>query len=212
MADGRNWGYWKQSSLSGALKVWRIIPSAAQQSKQYPGLENHTMALREAMLAQCLEFEELEVLDLARHLMNNRQYALVPLLMDLLENKRSPEVIAFLKEQQQRAGAPLVRHYCTLSLYRLKEKGPYEELLMQWIKTHGCEEMIRFRDTEDPSPALCAPHALTPEESSRFLIDSCEALSSAQNMGGLETLVHACAYGNPKNRYALAGLLLRTTE
>ncbi len=51
-----------------------------------------------------------------------------------------------------------------------------------------------------------------PEETSHFLITVFETLAKSQNQVGIETLIHAIAHGHPKNRYALAGLLMRTTE
>lgn len=211
--DVRNLGFWRHYSASGGLKAWRIISSASEQNKKnYPGLSGQTIGLRETILAKCIEFEEADFLEIARQIITSRQYALVPLLMDLMENKKSEGIISFLKEGQQKAGAPLLRNYCTLALYRLKEKGPYEEHLIKWIGDRGSEELIRFRDGEDPSSSFSRAHELTPEETSRFLIEACEALASAQNIAGIETLIRAIAYGNPKNRYALAGLLLRTTE
>jgi HEAT repeat protein len=209
--DGRDLGFWRLTSPGGGLKAWKIIASASQQTKNYPGLKGQTMGLRERVLSQCIEFEEDDFLKIAQLIFTKKQHPLIPLLVELLENRKSEAVIQFLKEGHQKAGAPLIRNYCTLALYRLKEEGPYEEQLICWVKARGGEELIRFREETD-SPTFCGPHQLTPEETSRFLIEACETLASAQNLTGIDILLHTIAYGNPKNRYALAGLLLRTTE
>ena len=94
----------------------------------------------------------------------------------------------------------------------MAEEGPYEEELIAWVKARGGEQLIRFREEADEPTAFSGPHVLTPEEASSFLIEALETLASKQNQAGIEILVHTMAYGNPKNRYALAGLLLRTTE
>ena len=209
--DGRDIGFWRLTSAGGGLKTWKTIPSASQQSKNYPGLQGQTMSLRERVLAQCIEFEEQDFLKIAHLIFAKKQHALVPLLVELLENKKSEAVIQFLKAGYQKAGAPLIRNYCTLALYRLKVEGPYEEQLISWVKARGGEELIRFRE-EAESVIFSAPHQLTPEETSQFLVEACQTLASALNESGIEVLIHTIAYGNPKNRYALAGLLLRTTE
>jgi hypothetical protein len=155
--------------------------------------------------------DEQTFLRLARTICEKNQHVLVPLLMELLQNKKSPAVVQFLQEGSQKMGAPLIRNYCTLALYRLQEPGPYEEQLISWMKTQGGAEIIRFHPEKEPS-RLESSYSLTPEETSRFLLETCEALASAQNRASIEALVYTIAHGHPKNRYALAGMLMRMTE
>jgi HEAT repeat protein len=209
--DARDTGFWRISSPGGGLKAWKTLPSANSQQKQYPDILEQTMNLREKVLVQCLEFEENDFLKVARTICQKKQTHLIPLVIELLQNKKSDLVIQFLKEGYQKAGAPLLRNYCTLALFRLNEIGPYEEQLISWINSWGSEELIRFKDEPDPLP-FSNPHHLTPEETSRFLIEAYEALASAQNPTGIRALIQTIANGNIKNRYALAGLLMRTTE
>jgi len=209
--DSRDFGFWQLTSAGGGLKTWKTVSSASQQGKNYPGLKNQTMGLRETVLTQCIEFDEQDFLKIAHLIFAKQQKALVPLLIELLENRKSETVVQFLKQGHQKAGAPLIRNYCMLALYRLKIEGPYEEQLISWVKACGGENLIRFRE-ESESKALNGSHQLTPEETSRFLVEACQTLASSLNTTGIEVLVHTIAHGNPKNRYALAGLLLRTTE
>ncbi len=209
--DARDTGFWRISSPSGGLKAWKTRPSAHQQDKQFPGIVGQTLGLREKVLIHCLEFEEADFLKLARKIFQKKQNNLIPIVIELLQNKKSDSVIQFLKEGYQKAGAPLIRNYCTLALYRMKEEGPYEEQLIAWVKARGSEELIRFKEDKD-TPSFSDPHNLNPEETSRFLIEACETLASVQNQAGTLALIHTIAYGNAKNRYALAGLLMRTTE
>ena len=209
--DGKDMGFWRSSSPSGGLKAWKTLPSASQQNKKFPGILGQTFSLREQVLIDCLEFEEADFLKLARLIFQKKQNHLIPMVIELLQNKKSNNVIQFLKEGYQKAGAPLIRNYCTLALYRMKEEGPYEDGLIAWVKARGSEELIRFKEEKD-SPSFSDSHNLNPEETSRFLIEACETLASAQNPAGTLALVHTIAYGNAKNRYALAGLLMRTTE
>ncbi len=204
-------GFMQVASAGHCLKAWKTIPSHHHHKKGYQGLVQQTMALREKVLTECIELPEETFLKIARTLMTEKQTELMPLLVTLLENQRSEGSLALLKEGYQKAGEPLIRNYCTLALYRLREEGPYEEKLIHWAREAADREMIQFRE-EDQTNSLSNRHELTPEETSRFLIETFETLAQAQNQAGVETLVHAIAYGNEKNRYALAGLLIRTTE
>jgi hypothetical protein len=130
-----------------------------------------------------------------------------------LETLKSPATIQLLKEEQQKAGSPLIRNYCNLALYRLQEEGPYAQLLYDWVSKQYKEDLIRFRPffswgkRETPST-----FQLNPEETSKLLIESFEALTASQNDEGITMLLQAIRYGNGKNRYALAGMLMRAAE
>lgn len=209
--DSRDIGFTRSISAGGGLKAWKTIPSANAHTKDYFGLKGQTTALREQVLIQCLEFEENDFLAVSQMIFDKQLNNLVPVVVELLQNKKSEAVIELLKKGYQKAGAPLIRNYCTLALYRLKEEGTYENELIAWVKERGNEEIIRFRE-EESDGVLSKSSQLTPEETSRFLIEAFETLAAAQNQAGIEALIHTIAYGNPKNRYALAGLLMRTTE
>lgn len=208
--DEKDWGFIKQLSPGKGLSAWRVLPHATQKVKMYPNIVAQTMAFRELVLQQTLELPEEVFLKIARVIFDSRQYDLIPLLVTLLENHASEASIQLLREYQQKAGAPLIRDYCNLALYKLKEQGPYEANLLRWVAEKQKTEMIRFKES---SPSEWdSPYQLTPEETSQLLIDSFETLATLQNEIGIEALVEAIAHGNTKNRYALAGLLLRTTE
>ncbi len=211
LPGNKDLGFMRTSSPGHGLQAWKTIPSHHHNTKGYSGLVGQTMGLRENVLIQCLELPEAQFLKIARHLITQRRTELIPLLVELLENKRSDAATALLKIGHQTAGDPFIRNYCTLALYRMREEGPYEQQLINWVKSAGDQVMIQFRE-DDGEPSLSTRHELTPEESSRFLVETFQTLAQAQNKAGIEALIHAMAYGNPKNRYALAGLLIRTTE
>ncbi len=203
--------FYRIASAGRGLKAWRCVASAAQNTKAFPGIVENTLGLRETLLTYLLEFPTDDFLQVAKLIMDRRQYELFPLLVELLENCEGEKTVQFLKEGRQKAGAPLIRHYCTLALYRLQEEGPYESDLIEWAKQEANHPIIRFRE-EDSSSQWNPGYQLTPEETSHFLITVFETLAKSQNQVGIETLIHAIAHGHPKNRYALAGLLMRTTE
>lgn len=209
--DASDLGYVRISSPGRALKAWKTVPCAHQNTKAYPGIVGQTVGLRERLLRAMIELPEEAFYQVARKVLDEKQTELIPLLVTLLENKRTDEATALLKQGHQTAGEPLIRHYCTLALFRMHEEGPYEQQLITWAQEKNDQMLIEFQP-EKKRTSLTTRHELTPQQSSRCLIETFEALASAQNQAGVEALVNAMAYGNPQNRYALAGLLIRTTE
>ena len=53
---------------------------------------------------------------------------------------------------------------------------------------------------------------LTPEENSRLLIEAYQAFAERNDERSIDTLIEVIKEGNPKNRPALAGLLLRAIQ
>jgi hypothetical protein len=131
------------------------------------------------------------------------------MLISLLCNQPTESCIQLLKEQQQRAGAPLIRNYCNLALFKLGEEGPYEQNLIRWVQETQNHPLITLKESVSNERS---PFLFSQEETSQLLIESFETLAIQQNIKGIDALVRAIAYGNPKNRYALAGLLMRTAE
>jgi len=208
--DSRDLAFIKISSQGNGLTAYKAIPSAQQNMKDNPLIEELSLSIREDALSNAVGLSENNFLRLAHTLFENEQNDLMPALVFHLEKLRTPAAIVLLKKHQQKAGAPLVRNYCNLALYRLKEKGPYAEVLQTWIVKQQQTDFIKFRpfvpwevrDTE-------SDYNLTPEETSRLLIESFEALTQSQDEQSIDVLLDAIQNGNPKNKYALCGLLMR---
>ncbi len=195
--------------------AWKVIPSAAQQKMQNPfDLMALSLSVREMLLRGALELPEESFLSLAEEIFDSRQSDLVPLLVELLENLSTPAALDLLKQKSQTSGAPLIRAYCNLGLFRLKENGPYEALVKEWIHKQKSEEMIRFRPVVARSNYRMPESSfeLTLEESSRLLIDSLQALADRHEEISIDMLLSLLKEGNPKNRYILAGLLLHAIQ
>ncbi len=174
---------------------------------------NLSLSMREAFLTEMLGLEEESFLQVATIIFDAKQNDLVPHLIQLLETLKTAKTIDLLKEQTQKMGAPLIRDYCNLSLFRLKIEGPYEETLVKWIMLQKGQELIKLRPLlpakERPKGSV---YALTPEETSRLLIESYAAIAERQDIKSIDLLLDALKNGNEKNRYALAGLLIKATE
>jgi hypothetical protein len=95
----------------------------------------------------------------------------------------------------------------------LKEEGPYEELVNNWVMQQKGAELIRLRPILPWKFRLeSAEFTLTPEETSKLLIDTYLSIAQRRNEKSISFLLEAIQMGNPINRYALMGLLMRATE
>lgn len=211
--DARDLGITPIFTLGRGLKAWKVIPSAHENFKENPFAAEISTSIREQLLRKTIDLPEKYFLELAQLLFETQQNALIPTLVELLENLHTPAAIDILKRQQQKVGAPLIRNYCNLALYRMKVNGPYADNLRNWVLQKEQEELIRFRPFVPAELRVdsTASYQLTPEETSRLLVESIEALAKSQDAEAIEVLLHAIRHGNAKNRYALAGLLIRMT-
>lgn len=210
--DHRDLGVQPQSSIGNSMRAWKVISSLKQKEEiALFDLRSLSLSMKEMILQEALELPEKDFLKLAQTLFECKQNDLIPKLVSLLETLQTTEAIDLLKKHTSRLGAPLIRTYCNLALFRLGEPGPYKEMIQQFVKESNSQELIRFRQALPWNMRLSeTPFTLTPEESSSLLIQSYEALSSQQDNESIDILIEAIESGIPQNRPVLAGILLKT--
>lgn len=211
--DKRDLGFTRLSSPSGALTGWKAVTSASQILKEDEAAYSQNINFKEKILRHVRDLPETSFLELAEGILYRRQNELIPVVIELLIDLRTENAINLLKKYQQQIGAPLLRQSCNLALYELKEEGPYGTYLREWVKAQQNHEMIHFRpflswDKRDSDDT----YTLTPEETAALLIHAFEAFAVNQDDEGINLLLDAIQYGNAKNKYALAGLLVRATQ
>lgn len=215
LKDSRDLAIVITHSPGKTLISYKLIPSAKQNLSDNPvGLEM-ALQMREEIVLQALELPEDDFLKLAQLLFDVRQQDLVPVVVESLASLHTPKAIAVLKQYHQKAGAPLIRNYCNLTLYKLKEEGPYAEHLCKWVATQQQTELIKFRPilplgAQELDKA--SAYQLTPQETSRLLIEAFAAFTERQDETGINALIDAIQNGQTKNRYTLAGLLVRAAQ
>lgn len=212
--DEKDLGFQPVFSLGHSLMAWKVIPSCTQYAKKKElDIPSITLALREQILQDALEFPEESFLAIAREIFEKKENDLIPLLIHLIENLKTEKAIDLLKEQSKRIGAPFIRTYCHLALYRLGIEGPHRSFLFQWIEDQKKHEMIRFRPMLSWTERQAGNQfQLTPEETSRLLVEAFITLANQYDPRGIDILLNAIQKGNEKNRYALAGLLLKSIQ
>lgn len=211
--DARDLAFHPYASIGRTLIAWKAVPSAELRSKDPTVDFSLSLAMREHLLKEAIHLPEEDFLKLARSLFVHQQNDLIPTLISLLENLQTPSAISLLKSGSATLSAPLIRDYCHLSLYRLKEEGPHEEYVNHWVMHQKSCELIRLRA---PLPWKYrleqTDFSLTPDETSRLLIESFLAIANQRNEKSIDFLLKAIQLGNPENRFALMGLLMRATE
>ncbi len=211
--DHRDFGFEQSYSPGRTAYFWKLIPSARSRYEKDPLPFEVSLVLRESILTKALELPPESFITLAELIFKTQQDELVPVLVRLLENMQSDKSIALLKKHQQKVGAPLIRQYCTLALYRLNQEGPYAEQLKNWVTKEQRHELIQLR------PMLTLENAqgntkydITPHETSRLLIETLETYAAKQNEESVAILLETMLNGNKANQYALAGFLIRTVQ
>lgn len=216
LRDVRDLGYQPQFSVGNALMAWKVIPSAIQHQKA-DGYDLLTLTLnvREHLLRLCIDLPEPIFLNLAREIFDSRQTELIPLLVSLLENVQTEDALQLLQDRAQTAGAPLMRAYCTLSLFRLKQPGPYAQAILSWIDSKKQTEMIRFRPMLPWNVRIsekASAFELTPDENSRLLIECYQTFAQKHDEKSIDIILEGLSNGHIKNRSVLAGLLIQALQ
>lgn len=211
LRDKRDLAFIATQSPGRTMKAWKVVFSANQLLKENYEAHREHLELKEELLKKIKQQSEIRFIEIAHQIFKEQQHELISIIVQLLEDLNTTEAINCLKEHQQQLGAPLVRQYCNLALYRLKEAGPYGDQLRDWVKLQNKTEFIRFKPV---SPWVLNKncYSLTPEETSKLLIEAFESFAIQQDKLGIEALIEAIAFGHKKNKFALAGLLLRATS
>lgn len=214
LRDSRDMGFIPSLSLGKTMLAFKPLFSSGQRPKDtFFDVEGLSFSLRQQILEETIHLPEESFLKIANFIFESKQNELIPFLILSLENLQTSKSIALLKEKSEEAGAPLLRAYCNLSLFRMRQEGHYKERLNDWILRHKDSEMIRFRPLVPMDQRLInSPYDLTPEDSSRLLVDSYQTLADTHDESSVNLLLKVLRDGNPKNRFVLAGLLLRTLQ
>lgn len=200
-------------SLGHTQTAWKAVPSAELRAQDPAMNLGFSLAMREHLLKEAIHLPEEQFLFVASEIFAKQQNDLVPTLINLLENLQTEGAISLLKQGSQRIAAPLIRDYCHLALYRLQVEGPYETYINRWVMRQKEADIIRLRPMLPWKYRLNeTDYTLTPEETSRLLIDTCLAIANRRDEKSISFLLEAIQEGNPENRYALMGLIMRATE
>ena len=215
-ADTSFVGFAPQSSGGRSLVIWKTVsPSLITGAEAKRNLEAISQNFQEELLRNCIDLPHSDFIDVARYIFEHKQYRLVPLLVRLLENVATSEARNLLQEKANEVGAPLIRSYCNLALYRMGEDRGVRRNFLKWIESQEAPKLIEFRPMMDRGAREdqnSSNYELTPEEKSGVIIEAFDALASKHDIGGISLILRGMRDGHPKNRYAFAGLLLKSIQ
>lgn len=209
--DARDMVMMEVLSPGMVLTSWKPVFSVTEKLDKASGEAEMVISIREEILKLTLDLPTKDFFYIADKILCSKNTELVPALITLIETLHNEEAIQFLKAELHRAGAPLVRAYCNLALFRMNEPGPYAQYVRQWTKDLKHIELITFRPLI-PKTRGESTYSMTPQDTSRLFIEALTALANQKDPEAIDALLNSMCHGNPKNRYALAGLLVRATE
>ncbi len=212
LSSHRGSGILPVRSAGQTLTSFRVIPSAELVTKQFPDLISQTTKVKIALLNDALELSEDLFLKLAEAIFASSETVLIPHVIELLCHHKNERIMQFFLKEQQKAGAPLVRNFCLLALYRLGEEKATEDQIIALIEREQKTALIRLKEEKTKSKKRLSHYLLSPEESSLLLLSALELLVSKQNEKGITALVRVMTDGHPNNKYPLAGFLIKGTE
>ncbi|MFZ4773669.1 MAG: HEAT repeat domain-containing protein, partial [Chlamydiia bacterium] len=104
-----------------------------------------THYIKESMLIEALDLGEPQFLNIATTLISLKKSELIPTLVRLLENLHSKEAVDLLRKSTQQPGAPFIRSYANLAMYRLGNYKEFDKSTLDFIKESVAQEMISFQ-------------------------------------------------------------------
>ncbi len=165
------------------------------------------------ILSLCAALPEKNFLSFAESVADSGATIFFSPLVRLIEESGTEESIDLLKAWHQKAGHPLLRKRSDLALFRLDRKGPWKEKLFEELRRDTSEDLLPLPVILpwDPAPAS-SPFEITPEENARLLLEAYLSIAEKQDPEGLKILLNRLNKTSLKNRYILAGILIRAAD
>jgi len=200
-------------SLGRTQMAFEVINSASSKKEDPMTPLALLQSVKEYVLTKCIELPEANFLSLAHELLVEEERDIFPLLISLLQNIKSPQTIAFLKKEALHGKTPIIRDWCNLALFKLKEKGPYERYVKNWVQYQSQNELIQLKEYIPWQMRLQKDSFnLTAQEKSSLMMEMILSLLSRKDIESVDTVLNVWMKGNEKNRYVLAGLLMKAIE
>lgn len=213
LEDERELGLRMQSSVGGSQKALNVFSLSCEDTEEGKRERALSFIIKETLLRSAMHLPENPFLSLAKNLLESRQSAFVPCLMQLLKNLRTEPVINLLKKQAESIGSPLVRDYANLTLFSLNEQGPYEARVYARLDAITQEDVIQIRDH---LPLIERQdfdnYTLSAKEKSQLLLDIFSEILARQEREGIDKVLSVMEKTNAKTRLALAGFLIRASQ
>lgn len=199
-----------QVTLGRGLECFKIM-SYSRKSKRVD--LDLSLQIKMGILKDTLDVDTGKFLNLAKYIFNNNHLDLIPYLTKLLISLNDKNSINLLKINAQRSGAPLIRNYSNLALFRLKEKGPYFVNIKKWLYDKCQDQLIELKSFESNKMKYeKSQYELSPMDSANFFLESLSALAENHNLESTLLILDILKKTKKVNKGPIAGILLRATE
>lgn len=212
--DSRDWGFYPCSSPGGALRYLHVVSSSTEHQKHdIPfDITSYTMTVQSHILHDAAALPEEDFLWLVNTLLEKKEQSLLPQTIFLLEQLHTRNTITLLDKYSQKVGAPFLRGYCNLALYRMQEKGPYEERIKDFLRCNTSKARVHLHDPLPFSLHITDSYHLTPDEKVQLILDSYSALFDRQNIEAIDILLDALPSIHLDDQAVFAALLLQALK
>ncbi|HRW58160.1 MAG TPA: hypothetical protein P5048_00915 [Chlamydiales bacterium] len=212
IANEKDYGLQPHYSIGRSLMCWNIYPSFQRMlSKNPQEAAQISLMMKSVLLKKIMELPQPQFIQLVDQIFLKNQKDIVPLALQLLENIQSDEAFALLEKYKKSVGSPFIRDYCHLSLFRINKDPNSRKYLYDWLKRETHTQFIQPKEKLLKSVQVAnSNYELTMQEESSILIEIINALVEDQQEETLKVLVEILCKGHPKNRFAIAGLLIRS--
>lgn len=208
-----NLGMAFSSSPAMTMHCIKFVFKGSLRSQESAAIEQMSLSIRQKILAECAELPETAFLKIAQHLVDSNQNDLIPYLIDQMIVLKTTKVKDLLKDWQQKVGSPYVRAWSNLALLKLNEAGPWKDNVLAWIKKRKYHRLVRMKDfAQLQRKKWIDPFEINPLETSQLLLESYLAIAQKQDEEGIGILLDSLANNDLKNKYAIAGLLILSTQ
>lgn len=201
------------TSPATTLSAKKMVLKNAAALRENPSLEQMSLAIRAQILSECTELPEDLFLKIASEIIRSNQNDLIPAVMHHMMLLKTDKSLALLKDWQQKVGSPYVRMWSNLALLKMNEPGPWREILLSFIKKEKYHKLVRIRGLSPWSKKnLPNQYEMNPFEISHLMMEIYLSIAEKQDDEGIMALLENLTNNDLKNKYAIAGLLILSTQ
>lgn len=201
-------------SIGHTLACYKVWNPLAWKNEERKRAQAMMIEMQSSVLEKSINLPEDSFMEIARAVFKRKQAHLIPLLVRLLENKRTHSALALLEEKSQAMGSPFVRAYSLLALYRLGHSDILSQQFIDWVHNQKGDELLQFRILKERENVGLntepSPYKLTPEEKSALFLEALESIAVRHEENSTSFILKTIRDGHYKNRFALAGMLLKS--
>lgn len=172
-----------------------------------------TLHMKKMFLSFLRQYPEKDALPFCKKILASNKHPFQRELIHIIESFDSENSLALLRSLSHSIGAPLKRGYALTALYRKSTKPADQDRFYKWLKVQSSDTIIQFSKTANPLSSLYVkPYELSPEEHTGLTTEALLTASASHEEKYLKLIIELFNTCHKKNRYALAGILMKAVQ